>query len=515
MACKRPAVVALLAAVALVGIALVPRATAGASVGVPARHGSGVSYARVKVAHHPKFDLRKLQATAAGSTSIGATTLASVTTSTSASLTGPAPACYGDSRPITPVGGTLDPSSFGAFYNCAQHTWTFEVVTADTFSPGAFGAWSVSIDTDGNFSDGCGGAEYGAAVFQSAPNQYRGIVGSLDSGCNLAQTGAATLTLAPNGVAMTFPWTAIGDSSTLAWNASLQSESEIRGNLDGDPVPAPTFVDAVVQGAVLDSIPPPSPPNCSAGVTATSEKVATTADSHRAAAILSKAGFGSVHDYGEGIVSFTGDGSAADAILASAGLKSRVSAAHVRTTESVAVPNTGTASPPDDPLYSSQWNLPIINAPGAWAVTTGTNIVVADIDTGVDFTQADLPSPQLVPGVDETTSPPTSIDYPSGNTDTDGHGTAVAGVIAAATNNDIGLSSLGWNTSVMPVKASTNGTFTTAALAAGIIWAADNGARIINLSVGGPCPDSTEQAAITYAVEQRRADCRRGRQRGD
>jgi hypothetical protein len=412
---------------------------------------------------------------------------------------GPAPACYGDSRPMAPVGGSLDPSSFGAFYSCSQRTWTFEVGTADTFAPSAFGAWSVGIDTDGNFNDNCFGDDYEAGVFQftNAPGQYTAVIGSFDSLCNLTPTATATFTLTSNAVAVTFPWSAIGNSPTLAWNGLLQNRTEeVSGG--GDDVPSPSFIDATVEGAVLDSIPPTSPPNCSGGVSAASEQVATTSDPTRAAAVLRRAGFTAVHDYTEGIVSFTGDASAAAGALAAAGVSSRLSPDHIRTAQSVAVPAAAT-TPPNDPQYPSQWNLPAVTAPGAWAVTTGSHVVVADVDTGVDFTHPDLPSPQLVAGIDETTASPTPISYASGNIDTDGHGTEVAGVIAAATNNGVGLASLGWNTSVMPVKVSTDGTFSTAAVAAGIMWAADNGARIINLSFGGPCPDSTEQSAVSYA----------------
>ncbi len=168
----------------------------------------------------------------------------------------------------------------------------------------------------------------------------------------------------------------------------------------------------------------------------------------------------------------------------------------------------GTTVPPNDPGFGSQWNLPAINARGAWAVTTGSsNVVVADIDTGVDFTQGDLGSPgtpQLVPGIDESVTPPAAIDYPSGNTDPDGHGTEVAGVIAAATNNATSLASLGWNTRVMPVKLGVNsaGQVDDAQVAAGIDWAADNTTnpvKVINLSLGGACPDPVIQTAIQHA----------------
>ncbi len=408
------------------------------------------------------------------------------------------PACYGDSRNMVPVGGPLDPASFGAFYNCSQQEWTFEVQTADSWAPSALGFWGVGINVDGNFSV-CNGLEYIAGVEQVAPGQFEAVVGPIDSStCADDQIAfAATVTMTPNTAAVSFPWSDIGNASSLIWYGQLQSASELGTNSENN-VPSATFDDAGFMGYALDSIPPPTPPNCSASAAGSTE-VVKTGDSERAAAVLRRSGFAGVHDYGEGVVSFSGSTAPAQSALAAAGLTAQVSPEHLYHTENIAVPQTGTTTPPNDPQYSTQWNLPAINASGAWAVTTGNNIVVADVDTGVDYTHEDLPSPQLVPGIDETTATPTVINNASGNTDSNGHGTAVAGVIAAATNNGKGLASLGWHTSVMPVKASTDGSFASAAIAAGIMYAADNGARIINLSLGGPCPDSTMQSAIEYA----------------
>ncbi len=410
------------------------------------------------------------------------------------------PACYGDSRNMATVGGALDPASFGAFYNCSQQEWTFEVQTADAWAPSALGDWVVGINVDGNINNNCGGWEDAALVAQTGtPGQFVEEIGTVDSSCNFVPLyQSLSFVITSNSVAISLPWSTIGDSSSLAWSGLLQTRAEEEAAAPGDVVPSLDFVDDRLMGGVYESVPPPTPLNCSTSAAGSTE-VVKTGNSERAAAVLRRSGFAGVHDYGEGVVSFSGSAAPAQSALAAAGLTAQVSPEHLYHTENIAAPQTGTTTAPNDPQYSSQWNLPAINASGAWAVTTGNNIVVADVDTGVDYTHEDLPSPQLVPGIDETTATPTVINDASGNTDTNGHGTAVAGVIAASTNNGKGLASLGWHTSVMPVKASTDGSFTSAAIAAGIMYAADNGARVINLSLGGPCPDPTMQSAIEYA----------------
>ena len=489
---------AALVGLATFGIPTITAASAEATAGgaAPGRAVSMAPSARQMVrprqlsADELKFDLRRASAPAR-----------------TASLTGPAPACYGDSRQITPVGGTLDPSSFGAFYNCNQKTWTFEVSTADSWTASSFGAWVIAIETDTG-SMTCDLPEYEAAVVQVSPGHFVGEVLAFNmvtcDPTSPTETGTASWALTSTGVSLTFSSSALGGGNTLAWNGGLFTYTELQDGTNGDGVPSPTFVDGgVAEGLILDSVPPSAspPPECTAA-SAPSDLLATTPNSARAAAALRRAGFHGVHDFGEGVVAFSGDGPKATAALAAAGMTSRVSPNPTRSIQSVAVNGAGTTTPPNDPFYANgtQWNLGAINAPGAWAVTTGTNVVVADIDTGVDFNQSDLTGSQLVAGIDETTNPPTPINASSGNTDTQGHGTAVAGVIAAATNNGNELASLGWNTSVMPIKASTNGSFTSAAIVAGINYAVGHGAKVINLSLGGPCPDSAEETAVESAI---------------
>jgi len=148
---------------------------------------------------------------------------------------------------------------------------------------------------------------------------------------------------------------------------------------------------------------------------------------------------------------------------------------------------------PDDPHYAAyQWNLPQIRAPYAWAVSTGgAEIVIAVVDTGVDLDHPDLAT-KLVAGYDFANDD----DCPD---DDHGHGTHVAGIAAAATNNGTGIAGLSWGARIMPLKALSAGSGTVFDTAEAIIYAADHGAQVINLSIGGTEASSTLQDAVDYA----------------
>ncbi len=152
---------------------------------------------------------------------------------------------------------------------------------------------------------------------------------------------------------------------------------------------------------------------------------------------------------------------------------------------------------PNDTYYSTyQWNLPQIQASYAWAVSTGSSdVVVAVLDTGVDLTHPDLQG-KFVAGYD-------FVNNDADPSDDEGHGTHVTGIIAACTNNSQGVAGVSWEGTVMPVKVMNwRGEGTHAQVAQGIIWAADHGARIINLSLGGESGSATLQNAINYAYSQ-------------
>lgn len=149
----------------------------------------------------------------------------------------------------------------------------------------------------------------------------------------------------------------------------------------------------------------------------------------------------------------------------------------------------------NDPYFSSaaQWYLSKIGAPTAWDTTTGSNTIrVAVVDSGVLASHPDLAG-KVLPGYD-------FVNNDTDPSDDNGHGTAVAGLIAAATNNQLGMAGIGWSTPVVPVKAlDAAGSGSYSGIANSIIWAADQGVRVINLSLGGTTSSRTLQDAVNYA----------------
>lgn len=147
---------------------------------------------------------------------------------------------------------------------------------------------------------------------------------------------------------------------------------------------------------------------------------------------------------------------------------------------------------PNDPGVSQQWAWGKIDAYRAWDVSQGSaSTVIAVVDTGVQLNHPDL-STKIVAG----------YDYVDGDTvadDGNGHGTHVAGSAAAKTNNSTGGAGMCPNCSIMPVRVLNNqGSGTLANVANGITWAANNGAKVINLSLGGS-GSATLQQAVDYA----------------
>jgi len=150
---------------------------------------------------------------------------------------------------------------------------------------------------------------------------------------------------------------------------------------------------------------------------------------------------------------------------------------------------------PNDPSYGSQWGLPKIEAPAAWDISTGSsNVVIAVVDTGIDLDHPDLScSGKLTAGWDFVNNDATPDDD-------HGHGSHVAGIAAACTNNSTGVAGVAWNARLMPVKVlDYNGNGTYEGVAAGVTYAVDQGADIINLSLGGFDDSATLANAIQYA----------------
>ncbi|MFM8809266.1 MAG: S8 family serine peptidase, partial [Chthoniobacterales bacterium] len=140
-----------------------------------------------------------------------------------------------------------------------------------------------------------------------------------------------------------------------------------------------------------------------------------------------------------------------------------------------------------------QWHLPKVSAPSAWDTTTGSSAVtVAVVDSGVQANHPDLVG-RVLAGYD-------FVNNDSDPADDNGHGTAVAGVAAAKGNDGIGVAGAAWNVAILPVKTmNSSGSGSYSAIANGITYSADRGAKIINLSLGGTLSSSTLQNAVSYA----------------
>lgn len=173
---------------------------------------------------------------------------------------------------------------------------------------------------------------------------------------------------------------------------------------------------------------------------------------------------------------------------------------------------------PDDNFYQAQQgNLRLIGLPEAWVFSTGDAVPIAIIDTGVDLDHPDLsakiwtntgeiPGNGLDDDENGYTDDVHGWNFVHGDAvpqDDNSHGSHVAGIAAAHTNNATGIAGVSWNSPVMPLKAlDSRGDGTWADVAAAIVYAADNGARILNLSLGGDQFSQTIKDAVLYARSQ-------------
>ncbi|HRC57453.1 MAG TPA: S8 family serine peptidase [Kofleriaceae bacterium] len=166
----------------------------------------------------------------------------------------------------------------------------------------------------------------------------------------------------------------------------------------------------------------------------------------------------------------------------------------------VAPPGVATEDFPNDPQYKYQWHMRQIGMTEAWKLADGGGIVVAVLDTGVayeDFEKyhelPDLKGIAFVDGYD-------FVDNDAHANDDHGHGSHVTGTIAQVTHNGIGVTGIARNVKIMPLKVlSASGSGSVAGIADAIRYAADKGAKVINMSLGGPFPSRALKNAVAYA----------------
>jgi hypothetical protein len=157
---------------------------------------------------------------------------------------------------------------------------------------------------------------------------------------------------------------------------------------------------------------------------------------------------------------------------------------------------------PNDPLYPRQWGFAQINAPAAWSRNArGAGTVIAILDTGVDYSHPDLEG-KLLEGADFVEDDP---DNCPGAQDEQGHGTHVAGIAAAVTNNGVGVAGTATDAQILPVRVlNDEGEGESEWIVNGIRYAADQGAHVISMSLGqapifGQIPQQDFEQAVNYA----------------
>ena len=155
---------------------------------------------------------------------------------------------------------------------------------------------------------------------------------------------------------------------------------------------------------------------------------------------------------------------------------------------------------PNDPLYPKQWHMRQIGMPEAWKLADGNGVIVAVLDTGVAY--EDHGKFKLLPDLKgiEFVKPYDFVTNTKHANDDHGHGSHVTGTIAQVTNNGIGVAGVARNVRIMPLKVlSGSGSGSVGGIADAIRYAADNGAKVINMSLGGAFPSKVLKKAVAYA----------------
>ena len=382
--------------------------------------------------------------------------------------------CYANEYADVANTPPIDVVAYVAAFDCVEPGgWLFGVQTADAWSAESLDYMAISIDSDDSLATGCNGDDYVVLGYYD-PDEADLVAAVFSMGdCSeeaFALEASATLVHPePTEAYLLFDNVAIGSPSRIRWYGEIAAVS------DADSEFFPKDGEHVESGFEVDCTP-----------TAYDGFTASTKSPSAAARGLRAAGYRDVTVRPHGLVSFAGsDAAAARALLRRTDPAARVAPNRLMRWSLV----------PNDPQLPEQWNLAAVRAPQAWDITrSAPSITVAVIDSGIDATHPQLAG-KLVGGYDVTTDTPLG----TGDSDRVGHGTAVAGIIAARTNDGAGLAGLGFDTTVMPVKAGDEDGPTNADVAEAIYWAVDHGARIVNMSLGDCAPSSVIEDAVDYA----------------
>jgi len=198
------------------------------------------------------------------------------------------------------------------------------------------------------------------------------------------------------------------------------------------------------------------------------------------------------------------------AVLASPAVASVDELGRFQTSENRRQAQTGAAAP-NDPGFPRQWNLPLIQVPEAWSVSRGAGATVAVLDTGVAFEDferyqraPDLAGTKFVPGrdvIDGDDHPNDDIDPLAASRPA--HGTHSAGILAQTTDNGLGQAAVAPDAAIMPVRVlDPNGSGTDDQIAAGLVFAVDHGAQVVNMSFDSPMDRPMTRAAVAYAASK-------------
>ncbi|HEY4055748.1 MAG TPA: S8 family serine peptidase [Kofleriaceae bacterium] len=173
--------------------------------------------------------------------------------------------------------------------------------------------------------------------------------------------------------------------------------------------------------------------------------------------------------------------------------------------EALALTDSDVTEPgfPNDPMYAKQWHMRQIGMPEAWKMADGNGVIVAVLDTGVGY--EDYKKFILLPDLKglKFVKPYNFVGNNTHANDDHGHGSHVTGSIAQVTNNGIGVTGVARNVKIMPLKVlSAGGSGSVAGIADAIRYAADNGAKVINMSLGGSMPSDVLKKAVKYAYDK-------------